>query len=406
MAENPEDLQHLLDVVYLFSMRWGFSWNIKKSNLMRFTSSDKKLLRKKVYLGPEELKQTNVYKYLGIELDHKLNYRMARELVRRKARKAIVLAINAFRKGLEFKAGQRIWLNMIRPILEYGAEIWSARKEDDLERLQLQVGKALLGVGKSCASEVVRGELGWNTVMTRIDLMRLKLWLKMKKMQNERLLKKVFVYRVQTSANKHNSWSWKVKQILESIHMGHMWNSEDIPPNLIREFKERLKDRDRELWRQGIQKKTKLTLYQMLKFDIQQEDYLSCVPLEKRRWLTKFRGSNSDLRIETGRWQNIPRQARVCNMCNNGNVEDEFHALVQCQAYNKEREDLYNEISHKTRGTLDLRRMVHNKDWMLLVLLRPGIGDRKTTNIITRAVCNYLSYIALQRQRLQCNSPD
>ena len=74
LAENPEDLQHLLDVVYLFSMRWGFSWNIKKSNLMRFTSSDKKLVRKKVYLGPEELKQTNVYKYLGIELDHKLNY--------------------------------------------------------------------------------------------------------------------------------------------------------------------------------------------------------------------------------------------------------------------------------------------------------------------------------------------
>ena len=125
---------------------WGFSWNIKKSNLMRFTSSDKKLVRKKVYLGPEELKQTNVYKYIGIELDHKLNYRMARELVRRKARKAIVLAINAFRKGPEFKAGQRIWLNMIRPILEHdGAEIWSARKEDDLERLQLQVGKALLG---------------------------------------------------------------------------------------------------------------------------------------------------------------------------------------------------------------------------------------------------------------------
>ena len=100
----------------------------------------------------------------------------------------------------------------------------------------------------------------------------------------------------------------------------------------------------------------------MLKFDIQQEDYLSSVPLEKRRWLTKFHGSNSDLRIETGRWQNIPRQARVCNMCNNGNVEDEFHALVQCQAYNKEREDLYSEISHITRGTLDLRRMVHNKD--------------------------------------------
>ena len=104
--------------------------------------------------------------------------------------------------------------------------------------------------------------------------------------------------------------------------------------------------------------------------------------------------------------QGGPRQDRICSMCNDGNVEDEYHALVQCQSYNKEREDLYNDILHKTRGTLDLRRMVHNKDWMLLVLLRPGIWDRKTTNIITRAVCDYLSYIALQRQRLRCSSPD
>ena len=49
---------------------------------------------------------------------------------------------------------------MIRPIIEYASEIWFTGKKTDLERLQLQIGKALLGVGQSCASEV-RGELAW-----------------------------------------------------------------------------------------------------------------------------------------------------------------------------------------------------------------------------------------------------
>ena len=105
-----------------------------------------------------------------------------------------------------------------------------------MERLQLQIGKALLGVGKSCAIEVVRGDLGWYPMATRMDLMRLKLWIKMLKMPKERLTRKVFEHRRQTSTNKHNSWCWKIKQILSSLNMEHIWGSEDIPRNLIREL--------------------------------------------------------------------------------------------------------------------------------------------------------------------------
>lgn len=153
LAENPKDLQHLLDVAYSFGMRWGFSWNqLGEVYIIR-----KDFVTQELYLGLEELKQVNSCKYLGIELDHRLNHKLAREMIRRKARKCIVLASNAFRKGLDFKAGERIWLSVVKPTLMFGSEIWSARKEADLERLQLQVGKALLGVGKSCASEMVNG---------------------------------------------------------------------------------------------------------------------------------------------------------------------------------------------------------------------------------------------------------
>jgi hypothetical protein len=43
MAENPEDLQHLLDVAYMFSRRWGFKWNVKKSNTVRFGTGKREI---------------------------------------------------------------------------------------------------------------------------------------------------------------------------------------------------------------------------------------------------------------------------------------------------------------------------------------------------------------------------
>ena len=90
-------------------------------------------------------------------------------------------------------------------------------------------------------------------------------------------------------------------------------------------------------------------------------------------------------------------------MCKNGSVEDEYHALVECPAYNKERNALYQQVLRKTQGRLDLSIMVDNKDWMLLVLLGPGIFDNKTANTRTKAVGNYVHKCALKRQTLLCS---
>ena len=90
--------------------------------MVRF-GAGKRRINKKVYLGVQELKEVMSYKYLGIELDNRLNYRLAREMIRRKARKGIVLAINAYRRGIDTRAGERVWEHMIRPIIEYASEI-------------------------------------------------------------------------------------------------------------------------------------------------------------------------------------------------------------------------------------------------------------------------------------------
>ena len=61
---------------------------------------------------------------------------------------------------------------------------------------------------------------------------------------------------------------------------------------------------------------SKSFLYSKLKSSIGLEKYLSELTSFKNRLiLTKFRTSDHCLQIETGRYKNIPRQQRLCNIC-------------------------------------------------------------------------------------------
>ena len=45
--------------------------------------------------------------------------------------------------------------------------------------------------------------------------------------------------------------------------------------------------------------------------------------------LAKFRTSNHKLPIETGRWSNIPRNQRICHLCET-EIGDEYHYIMKC----------------------------------------------------------------------------
>ena len=40
------------------------------------------------------------------------------------------------------------------------------------------------------------------------------------------------------------------------------------------------------------------------------------------------------LPIETGRWKNISRENKICNLCDIGDLGDEFHFLFKCSHFN------------------------------------------------------------------------
>jgi hypothetical protein len=87
-------------------------------------------------------------------------------------------------------------------------------------------------------------------------------------------------------------------------------------------------------------------LYNKIKHDIVLEEYLIQENnFKNRQLIAKFRTSDHCLQIETGRYNNIPRQQRLCATCNI--LEDEYHFFLNCHLNQQPRNLLINTIENK-----------------------------------------------------------
>jgi hypothetical protein len=83
--------------------------------------------------------------------------------------------------------------------------------------------------------------------------------------------------------------------------------------------------------------------YQKFKFNFRREIYLNEVENKShRRYLAKFRISARNLEIEMGRYENKPRDERLCSGCLK--VENEAHFLFECNSYSTLRDNFTNSI--------------------------------------------------------------
>ena len=79
------------------------------------------------------------------------------------------------------------------------------------------------------------------------------------------------------------------------------------------------------------------------------EDYLIHTnDLNNRFSISKLRLSSHKLRIETGRYDKLEVEKRLCENCKQ--VDDEFHFIIDCSLYNNERQILFNNISKIDRS--------------------------------------------------------
>ncbi len=81
------------------------------------------------------------------------------------------------------------------------------------------------------------------------------------------------------------------------------------------------------------QGKNKLHTSRLFKNDFLTEPYLKCIMNFKHRSaIAKFRSGVAPIRLETGRYEHLNADERVCHVCNT-EVESEEHVLTRCHAY-------------------------------------------------------------------------
>jgi len=87
-------------------------------------------------------------------------------------------------EGLSVQSGQKLWESMVRPTLEYAAEVWGGGNWPQADCIQNAAGRTILGLHRFSAVEVARGELGWLSMQARREIKQLKYWGKLLKMED------------------------------------------------------------------------------------------------------------------------------------------------------------------------------------------------------------------------------
>ena len=91
------------------------------------------------------------------------------------------------------------------------------------------------------------------------------------------------------------------------------------------------------------------------------ENYLDILDDRDIFTFCRFRLNNDKLPVEYGRWKNIPRELRICNLCNIADLGDEFHYLLKCNYFSEKRKTCLNKKYFKNCNILKFGTLMKSK---------------------------------------------
>jgi hypothetical protein len=138
-----------------------------------------------------------------------------------------------------------------------------------------------------------------------------------KLVQSENKLSSILYWlmlQIHQSGNHDFKWIFFVMSIFDNTGLSYIFASQlninihSLKPVLI----ELLHDHFIQQWFTDVENSSRGEFYSIFKFEFAFERYLSKLSVKNRINLSKFRCSNMKFPIETGRWQNITRNDRMC----------------------------------------------------------------------------------------------
>ena len=153
----------------------------------------------------------------------------------------------------------------------------------------------------------------------------------------------VFIWAENSQSRHCKNVNYRVHLFLNNLNVDHLFDiNNPIPRSVITNVLDRYDTQLNVAWSNSIVNNVgKLRTYRLFKKVYGTEHYVKInMPHNYRSAYAKFRCGVAPIRIETGRYEHLPVEQRICPMCNNNFVEDEIHVLTECAMYSDLRYDL------------------------------------------------------------------
>ena len=345
LAENENNLQKMLDCVYNWCSKWRMTINIDKTNVIHFRKKRTVVTNHEFKLGGATVRNVKEYKYLGVLLNEFMDFNSTAELLSGAAGRALGGLINKFKtfRNAGYTSYKKLFHTNICPILDYCSGVWGFKNYSLCDKVQYRAQRWFLGVHNKTPLAAISGDMGWGTSKNRRHLNMLRLWNRLVKFEESKLVKRIFTWDYHHS---NNNWGSEIKSIMENINMiGHFYNKTTVD---LKFAENALNQKTSVTWKSELQIKPKLRTYIKFKENFETECYVKfCMNRLQRSLLAQLRSGTLPLNIETGRFRNIDVENRKCTLCNHNEVENEVHFVCECPVYDDHRSVMYNEILNK-----------------------------------------------------------
>jgi hypothetical protein len=368
LATSAAGLQRQLDLLQQYCEQWGLTVNAAKTKLMLLSgrrtqqAALETAQQAGLSLAGQQVEAVNSFKYLGITFHASTCLAGAAAPVRAAAARAAMHNSNARCAALGVEAAPlrlRLFSIMVDSVLSYGSEVWgmqlaaagaagcsSSPAGSRPERLHLAYLRRLLGVRQGTPNAVVLAEAGERPLWQRWLLRSVRLWNTAVAAEQSSLLRRaVAASAAMAAAPGHRNpaaqpWAQQFAAALAAIGMQlDLQQLEPISKTGVQAacHERQLQQLQAAATREGA---SKLQHYTQLvcggnltaaSMGVRAAYLTDVRELSRREALAQLRIAHWGAE-ETGRWEGIPREQRLCRHCGGG-VETVGHMIFDCPQY-------------------------------------------------------------------------
>ena len=380
LSESQTGLQKCLNQLNSFCDIWKLEVNTDKSKVIVFNSNGKTYKNTFIY-NNSIIETVTQYNYLGITLKYNGNFNVAINALIEKARKAYFKIKKNVGINNPCRLLEKLYDSLVSPILLYCSEIWGtdliSKDTDPIEKFHLKFIKEILGVNCKASNDACRAELARFPLKYKIKYSVIGFLAHILSDEN------TLVFEIYNSTKKSNPWIKSTENILNLLGYSYLLNNQILLKPSLLQIKQRIIDQCAQEQYSNIKNSQKLEFFLSVYRMGKRPHYVDkLINITDRSMLCKIRISAHQLMIEKGRHLNIPKNNRLCPLCDS-NIEDEDHFLFKCNDYKTQRTIFENKIINHHK----LYKKISNKDKVNIMMNSNSIQILKmSSNFISNCL--------------------